>query len=860
VTGLDVLVAGDLLRALAATLFALFLWRWARVYSRPGLREWSLSWWALAASLVFAAVASPAQAGGQGDVLYAVLPLVGLAARYWHMALFVAGTYAMVRLEPPPRRPLALALFTLLIVALASSPPLLSAAAAARLGWAARSLLVGAAGVATGVWILRRAHTRGRVGARLTALASLAYGLELLYLLWLRLTVATAGTAGAGSRLVLRDEAELLLIGVGGVAMIVWLLEEERETALSAADAARQSQVALRASERRFRALIEKSLDGIVLVSADGTVLERVSAVKPTALVDDRDVLGHSLLDFIHPDDLARFEKAFGECLDRPGSTLPLLLRLQAGGRIVTHEGTFTNMLDDPDVGAVVLHNRDVTESVRAQQELRLSEQRYRVLFENNPAPTWLYDETSLAILDVNRAAEQAYGYTRDEFRALTIRDIRPPEELPRLEAVLRSMPDSLPDASIWTHRRKDGSRFLVETSSHRLRLGERSLRVTIARDVTERERAAAEGARLQAAVEGAATEWKETFDAVDLSLVLLGPDGSVIRLNRSASEGLGREIHDCVGRHLTELSNAEPWTTVLAVAERARSSASPVGAVCREAAHGRTWGVSASAFSPGGDAPGRSVVAIRDLTAVVKLEESLRREEAMSAMGALVAGVAHEVRNPLFGISSTLDAMEARFGKQGPYERYLETLRAQVSRLSQLMTDLLDYGKPLTPSLAQQDVGALLREALQFCEPLAGRAGVRLEPHIDPALPSASLDRGRVLQVLQNLIQNAVQHSPGGAHVVIEASEDERAGRRGVRFAVRDEGPGFGPLDLTRLFEPFFTKRRGGTGLGLSIVQRIVEQHGGAVAAQNAPQGGGLVTVWMPLDGGAVPEPAARG
>jgi signal transduction histidine kinase len=240
-------------------------------------------------------------------------------------------------------------------------------------------------------------------------------------------------------------------------------------------------------------------------------------------------------------------------------------------------------------------------------------------------------------------------------------------------------------------------------------------------------------------------------------------------------------------------------------------------------------------------------------------LEQTLRRKEAMSAMGALVAGVAHEVRNPLFGISSTLDALEARLGADTAATPYLATLRGETQRLSRLMSQLLDYGRPVTPGLVPEPVGPVLEEAARSCEPLAAGAGVRVEASGDvPALP-VSMDRPRLVQVFQNLIQNSIQHTPADERVLVAVKAEAWRGRRGLRCTVRDFGPGFDPEDLGRLFEPFFTRRHGGTGLGLSIVQRIVQEHSGHVEAGNHVEGGGVVSVWLPA-AGATPAPRRGG
>ncbi len=111
-------------------------------------------------------------------------------------------------------------------------------------------------------------------------------------------------------------------------------------------------------------------------------------------------------------------------------------------------------------------------------------------------------------------------------------------------------------------------------------------------------------------------------------------------------------------------------------------------------------------------------------------------------------------------------------------------------------------------------------------------------------------MDRRRLTQVFQNLLDNAVRHAPPQSAVIVEAELMRVDGERWIDCRVRDAGPGFRPEDLPRIFEPFFTRRRGGTGLGLSIVQRIVEDHGGRIGAGNRAEGGAVVTVRLPVTG----------
>jgi signal transduction histidine kinase len=230
------------------------------------------------------------------------------------------------------------------------------------------------------------------------------------------------------------------------------------------------------------------------------------------------------------------------------------------------------------------------------------------------------------------------------------------------------------------------------------------------------------------------------------------------------------------------------------------------------------------------------------------KLQVKLRHSETMSAMGSLVAGVAHEARNPLFGISSTLDAMEARFGAREEYGRYQKVLRGEVDRLSKLMRDLLEYGSPPAQQFSIGTVNDVISQAVQSCASLAERMGVGIDKHTDAGNPHIRLNRDRLAQVFLNLVENALQHAPRGSTVTVEVRRRDDNGEQWIDCSVKDSGPGFDPQNLPRVFDPFFTRRRGGTGLGLAIVQRIVEEHKGRIFAGNRPEGGARMTVSLPV------------
>jgi PAS domain S-box-containing protein len=229
-----------------------------------------------------------------------------------------------------------------------------------------------------------------------------------------------------------------------------------------------------------------------------------------------------------------------------------------------------------------------------------------------------------------------------------------------------------------------------------------------------------------------------------------------------------------------------------------------------------------------------------------LRLRDALGRSETMAAMGALVATVAHEVRNPLFAMTSTLDAFEDRMGNLDGAAHYTAALRAQCERMNRMMSDLLSYGRPQMAATRPGAVPDVIDQAVRVCESQARERGVRVERHLTPDLPDVPMDADRLLLAFRNLLENAIQHAPQGGRVRIEASLADGGER--VLCEVTDDGPGFPPADLPRLFVPFHSRRPGGTGLGLAIVRSVTDDHGGEVSADNHPAGGGRVRIWLPL------------
>jgi signal transduction histidine kinase len=360
----------------------------------------------------------------------------------------------------------------------------------------------------------------------------------------------------------------------------------------------------------------------------------------------------------------------------------------------------------------------------------------------------------------------------------------------------------------------------------------------------TEKSRAEEIQRQLRHRLEEAAEEWQKTFDASEAPIFVFTPARNLKRLNRAALDLLGGIYQDHLGKPLEELGSAPFWIELARLVAAVQEGEGSCHAHCTDPALGRTWTLTANLIPAQEIGSERILVVAKDVTSLLALQASLRNNELMAAMGTLVAGVAHEVRSSLFGLSSGLESLVRRLESQAAIEPALLALHNHLDRLKGLTRELLEYGKPCHPSLAPQPLARLVGEAMDACAPLAEHLGVQVRLEVPADLPLVRVDAERLQATFRNLIENAVQHSPTCGAVVIRAQRFDWAGKPALRCIVEDHGKGFPEDQLEQVFEPFFSRRCGGTGLGLSIVKKVIEGHGGRVVARNAAHGGAEVVV----------------
>ncbi len=241
--------------------------------------------------------------------------------------------------------------------------------------------------------------------------------------------------------------------------------------------------------------------------------------------------------------------------------------------------------------------------------------------------------------------------------------------------------------------------------------------------------------------------------------------------------------------------------------------------------------------------------------------QDEARRSERLAALGQLSAGLAHEIRNPLGVIKGSAEMLTQKLQASDALARELAGyISTEVNRLSDLVTEFLDFARPLHAEPHPADLIALLDRVVQIVagrfagKEVAGKA-VRVERHYATGLPLVPLDESLCEQAFLNLVQNAYeamqdQDEDHGGTLRVEVQRASQNDREGVQLRLADTGPGVPDKLREEIFNPFVTTKKTGVGLGLSIVSKIVDGHHGSIHVENAPGGGAVFTLFFPLEG----------
>jgi PAS domain S-box-containing protein len=455
----------------------------------------------------------------------------------------------------------------------------------------------------------------------------------------------------------------------------------------------------------------------------------------------------------------------------------------------------------------------------------------------------------------VNDTAMRSYGYSQDEFLTMSIDDIRDPGEVERLHAMLprHAAERGLSRAGIWQHRRKDGTIFDVEITSHEHHFEGKDARVVLGLDVTERVRAEGD-------LRDSEARYRDLFENASDLIATVDLEGHLTAANEAFVNTLGYSREELIGRSLTEFVPEHQRVRLSGARDDKLSDRAPATVYEHDliAKDGRHVEVEvASRLIERFGVPVGIEAICRDISERKQLEEQLRQAQRLEAVGRLAGGIAHDFNNLLTVISGYAETLLDEVDPRSQAD--LKQIAVAAERAALLTRQLLAFSRRqvLEPTVFNPN------EVVNGIAPMLTRLigeHIELVAVADPDIALVCADAGQLEQVLVNLAVNARDAMPDGGKLTIQTGNAEldesyaaqhagsRSGLHAV-ISVSDTGTGMDAETLAHMFEPFYTTKPvgKGTGLGLATVYGIVRQSGGNVWVYSEVGIGTTFKVYLP-------------
>ncbi len=502
----------------------------------------------------------------------------------------------------------------------------------------------------------------------------------------------------------------------------------------------------------------------------------------------------------------------------------------------------------------------------RRQQE---SEHQYRMLFAGNPNPMWVYDLETLAFLAVNDAAIDHYGYSRDEFLAMTIKDIRPPECVDGLLQNVAAVTEGMDKAGVWLHLLKDGRIIEVEITSHTLIFSNRRAELVLAYDVTQRNTIAAQlheneerlRLALLAAEQGLYDVNMQTHTAVVSPEYarMLGYDPDDFQETDAAwrdrlhPDDREQAIHafqkfvegknDDYRLEFRQRTKSGDWKWILSV-----------GKIMKRDQDGKPLRILGTHTDI---TEHKNIEAER-----LEMERRLLHTQKLESLGVLAGGIAHDFNNLLMVILGNADLSLLEISPVSPARPKIDEIIKATHRAADLCRQMLAYSGKGAFVIEHMDVSEVVREMIHMLKTSISKK-VLLNLNLEKNVPPIEGDPAQIRQVIMNLVINgseAIGDKSGVVSVSTGAKYCEKAYLQGtfhedtlteglyVTVEVSDTGCGMDRETQARIFEPFFTTKFTGRGLGLSAVLGIIRSHKGAMKVYSEPGKGTTFRLLFPV------------
>src|SRR6266403_2224814 len=603
-------------------------------------------------------------------------------------------------------------------------------------------------------------------------------------------------------------------------------------------------------SQQGYRDLIDSFDDILLAVTLDGQIRAANRSFADLVGATFPQIIGHPLSEFIEEgtgDGGELAKRAMPRFLERRVWNGIVQIRLKGRNSIHYFDCVAHAMLRGDEVHGITVLGRDIT-------ALRKNEARFTELFESLQEGIYIATPDD-CLIDANPALARMLGYdSKEELMSRTFADLLPDEAQ---RCALREEVDNQPTVQgrEITLTRKDGQPLVCLNTAGAVRdTNGRVVRYHGAlMDITERREMEC---RLYQQQEFA----RRLIDSFPDLIFVVDSGGHYTFVSPRVKDILGYEQEETQNFEFGGRTHLEDRPALLALfGEMVGGRQTFASLEVRVRNKQGEWRRLRCHFSPLFTEAGKIdgvVISARDVTELKRLEEQLIQAEKLAAMGQMLAGVAHELNNPLTAILGVTELLRERLGADDSTKRQLELTHRQARRAARIVQNLLEFSRPASPQKRPLDLNNLLERTLQLHEHSLRRNNIEVDFHLQPDLPGVIGDANQLIQVFLNLITNAEQ----AIREVRDAGRIQiRAGRNGkqLTITVQDDGVGIRPEALPRIFDPFYTTKRpgGGTGLGLSICMSIIREHGGNIEAEMLPAGGSAFTIYLPAAPGQQPE-----
>lgn len=484
----------------------------------------------------------------------------------------------------------------------------------------------------------------------------------------------------------------------------------------------------------------------------------------------------------------------------------------------------------------------DITEQKQAENSLQKANLLLKKTIASLNEAVFIVDTKTRQIQDVNICAEQMFGYGRAELIGKHTRMLHLSDEMWHSfgDKMLHSYQEKGHFQTTYKMKRKDGSVFPSEHYVSPIidENGNYQCHVCVVRDNTERIQT--EGALVTAL--RALSERKTFVECILANLhsgiIVTDLKFQITMANPYAQDLFLMPVEKIIGMRLPDICPK----IFAQISAGVHSSEIVVNLHERDL----TIGFTRLDLNNADKKTVGHIINFRDLSEIVKIRSMIQQKDRLSTMGEVLAGVAHEMRNPLFGMTTVGQILQMELNLSPQHQQLMDSFMKESRRLNNLLQDLLDGTRELKLAKKTVRLSSVIEAAIQVCTKPLLEKNITLSWNPDDSEPLLQADPEKLEQVVVNLIQNAIDASDPGSGIEIVMEMDTKR----IFLKVIDSGHGIPEIILPKIFDVFFTSKKGGTGMGLYISKNIAMAHGGSLSAENNARKGAQFLLQLPRYG----------